>query len=140
MSSLARNFFRILCNFQNMPHLVEWLEHWILDYYKNIVSHWFTIKRRLTVELLWTLKFIYSKKATKFCKIFTSLLQSKVRWRFHKILWSSQNIWTLKYLNSKFGFWEIIWIVFCMEKLKIIMGISKNRCKYGLKCVTPKLV
>ena len=46
-------------------------------------------------------KFIYSAKATKFCEIFTLLLtgttlhRTKVRWRFCKILWPSQNIWTL---------------------------------------------
>ena len=49
------------------------------------------------------IKFIYSEKATKFCEIFTLLLTStnfvltKVRWRFRKILWPSQNIWTYKY-------------------------------------------
>ena len=41
-------------------------------------------------------KFIYSKNATKFCEISTLLLttvhKSKVRWRFRKILWPSQNI------------------------------------------------
>ena len=45
------------------------------------------------------IKFIYSEKATKFCEIFTLLLSYvvpvKVRWRFRKILWPSQNIWTL---------------------------------------------
>ena len=41
-------------------------------------------------------KFITSERATKFCEISTLLLsQSKVRYRFHKILWPSQNIWTL---------------------------------------------
>ena len=50
------------------------------------------------------LKFIYSEKATKFCKISTLLLSyvvpvKKVRWRFRKILWPSQNIWTLNYLR-----------------------------------------
>ena len=48
------------------------------------------------------LKFINSEKATKFCEIFLLLLtiwlqyiQSKVRGTFRKILWPSQNIWTL---------------------------------------------
>ena len=45
------------------------------------------------------LKFIYSEKATKVCEIFTLslsyVLQSKIRWRFRKILWHSQNIWTI---------------------------------------------
>ena len=53
------------------------------------------------------IKIIYSEKATKFCEISTLLLtgttyilllhRTKVRWRFHKILWLSQNIWTLTY-------------------------------------------
>ena len=49
------------------------------------------------------LEFIYSEKAAKFCEISPLLLsyvvpvkKSKVRWRFCKILWPSQNIWTLK--------------------------------------------
>ena len=46
-----------------------------------------------------SLKFIYSEKATKFCEIFLLLwlcvLQWKLRGRFRKILWPSQNIWTL---------------------------------------------
>ena len=46
------------------------------------------------------LKFIYSEKATRFCEIFPLLLtecvlQSKVRGKFWKIWWSSQNIWTV---------------------------------------------
>ena len=44
-------------------------------------------------------KFIYSEKATKFCKTSTVDLTvttlTNVRWRFHKILWPSQNILTL---------------------------------------------
>ena len=44
------------------------------------------------------LKFIYSEKATQFCKIFLLLLTvctiEKVRGGFRKILWPSQNIWT----------------------------------------------
>ena len=43
------------------------------------------------------IKFMYSEKATKFCEIFTLHLTgtAKVRWRFCKFLWPSQNIWTL---------------------------------------------
>ena len=48
------------------------------------------------------LKFIYSEKATTFCEIFILLLTGtkhigqKKRWRFRKILWLSQNVWTLE--------------------------------------------
>ena len=48
------------------------------------------------------IQFIYSEKATKFCEIFPLLffdysiyMQSKERGRFRKILWPSQNVWTL---------------------------------------------
>ena len=61
---------------------------------------WYSYYRSIHI-----LKFIYSEKATKFCEIFTILLTSttfdwhynrtKVRWNFFKILWPSQNIWTL---------------------------------------------
>ena len=55
--------------------------------------------------LIWTLKFIYSEKATKFCEIFTLLLTGKhgtnKRWRLRKLLRPSQNIWTLL---DEFGF------------------------------------
>ena len=46
-------------------------------------------------------KFIYSEKTTKLCEISTLLLSylSKVRWRFCKILWPSQNIWILPHEN-----------------------------------------
>ena len=52
------------------------------------------------------LKFKYSEKATHFCEIFTLLLSyvvpvTKVRWRFRKILWPSQN----KYMNFNCSFW-----------------------------------
>ena len=39
------------------------------------------------------LKFIYSEKATKFTWLLSYVVP--VRWRFCKILWPSQNIWTL---------------------------------------------
>ena len=47
------------------------------------------------------LKFIYnSEKATKFCETSTLfwlyVVPVKISWRFHKILWPSQNIWTIK--------------------------------------------
>ena len=52
------------------------------------------------------LKFVYFEKATKLFEIFALLLftvskyiQTKVRWRFRKILWPSQNIWTLPGLS-----------------------------------------
>ena len=60
------------------------------------------------------IKFIYSEKATKFCEISSSYILRRPQnfaksppiiwlavrrtnnwWRFHKILWPSQNIWTL---------------------------------------------
>ena len=67
------------------------------------------------------LKFIYSEKATKFCEIFPLLLtvlQSKVRGRFRKILWPSQIIWTLNrqilgaHIKIVFKIWN-----FCLQFL-----------------------
>ena len=46
------------------------------------------------------LKFIYSEKATKFCEISTVDCQSNLRWRFRKIIWPSQNIWTLLFYDD----------------------------------------
>ena len=55
----------------------------------------------LSVQVTFELKFIYSDKTTKFCEISTVDLsyvcQSNLQWRFHKILWPSQNIWTLPF-------------------------------------------
>ena len=50
------------------------------------------------------IKFIYSEKATKFCEIFPLLLTVcavvKSKERLRKILWPSQNIWTLQLMFS----------------------------------------
>ena len=63
-------------------------------------------KEYLIARFLLPLKFIYSEKATKFCEIFTLFLtyveRVKVRWRFCKILWPFQNIWTLKVSQMMF--------------------------------------
>ena len=53
------------------------------------------IKRKMKTRL----KFIYSEKATKFCKfpplIGPLLHRTILWWRFRKNVWPSQNIWTL---------------------------------------------
>ena len=58
------------------------------------------------------IKFIYSKKPKNFAKsspyFWLQYIQSKVRGRFRKILWPSQNIWTLKVSrNAQFNF--VLW-------------------------------
>ena len=62
----------------------------------------FSLPGKFWEKIVKLLKFIYSEKATKFCEIFSLILsyvvQSKVRWRFHKILWPPQNIWTLQWV------------------------------------------
>ena len=61
--------------------------------YMDIDSLWPTIR--------FLLKFIYSEKATKFCELtyfWLQYIRSKVRGRFRKILWPSQNIWTFNVL------------------------------------------
>ena len=49
------------------------------------------------IEIEEGIKFVYSKKATKFCEISTLLLSTvhTYRCRIRNILWPSQNIWTL---------------------------------------------
>ena len=63
-------------------------------------------RRRITKKVpLGLLKFIYSEKPIRFCEIlpyfWLALHRTKVRWRFRKILWSSQNIWTLNRNTNK---------------------------------------
>ena len=78
-----------------------------------------------TYSVLEKVKLIYSEKATKFCEIFILLLtvcmycSQKVRWRFRKILWPSQNIWTFvaylkvlstfNYYRRSLVLWQGIW-------------------------------
>ena len=54
---------------------------------------------------LLNVKFIYSENATNFAEssphFWLALHRTKVRWIFRKILWPSQNIWTLTTLNSE---------------------------------------
>ena len=54
----------------------------------------------------WLLKFIYSEKATLFCKISTvewlALHWTNLQRRFPRILWPFQNIWTLNDFDFSF--------------------------------------
>ena len=62
---------------------------------RNLVLLWWNMFRKISTYV----KFISSDKATRFFEISTLLLKAlhrtKVRWRFCKILWPSQNIWSL---------------------------------------------
>ena len=53
------------------------------------------------INIFWSVKFIYSEKTKNFAKFspyfWLQYTQSKVRGRFRKILWPSQNIWTLTF-------------------------------------------
>ena len=40
-----------------------------------------------------------------------ALQRTKVSWRFQKILWPSQNIWTLPKIVLTFHFWKICWCI-----------------------------
>ena len=55
---------------------------------------------------------IYSEKATKFAKsspyFWPQYIQSKVRWKFRKILWPSWNIWTIQ-SKVRWRFRKILW-------------------------------
>ena len=70
------------------------------------------------------IKLIYSEKANCFCKIFTLLLSYivPVKSKFHKILWPSQNIWTLQFIR-----WKIDWPARKLGVSKMTMSaISEN--------------
>ena len=69
--------------------------------------------------------------ATKFCEISTlQYIQTKVRWRFRKILWPSQNIWTLKLCTFLiFNFTSYIQVSFRRFKILTILTIfSQIEC------------
>jgi hypothetical protein len=55
-------------------------------------SFW-TMNERNNVHVFWECQKIWRKSPPYF---WLALHRTKVRWRFHKILWPSQNIWTLK--------------------------------------------
>ena len=57
---------------------------------------------------------MYFEKATKFCEIFnvdltvTNIRKTNIRWRFHKILWPSQNIWTFRIFSKTYLNFEVV--------------------------------
>ena len=80
---------------------------------------WHDISRSYVTPVGQRLKLIYSEKATNFSKsspyFWLQYIQSKVRWRFRKILWPSQNIWTLANDSQpEFGFRNLTSTVFDM--------------------------
>jgi hypothetical protein len=93
-------------------------------------------------------KFIYSEKATKFCEIFplllTQYIQSKVRGRFCKSLWPSQNIWTLivnkvRLLISKKGHVKKFRVTGCQGQRKVKISLNaqiENPILYWLLMIT----
>ena len=80
---------------------------------------------------------IYSEKGTKFCEIFPLLLttvhtQSRVRGRFRKMLWPSQNIWTLPWVST--NFWWSLMMKFMSVSCHQMMKFSLNFEYFGV-CV-----
>ena len=81
--------------------MLELSRHWLLR------LRWFcwgrsttnlAMEKNNTKLVFRIIKFKYFEKATKFCEISTIWLyyiRSNLRRRFDKILWTSQNIWTL---------------------------------------------
>ena len=63
--------------------------------------------------LPYLIKFIYSYKATKF---WLAIHRKKVRWSFCKILWPSQNIWTLLALFYRLICIKVAWVVKLSKK------------------------
>ena len=104
----------MFCNWYNGFSYAQILFLFLVKVRWNVVSEvLYTLKisrdmqvifEALVYKMFWKhlvkslLKFIYSEKATKFCEIFP-LHRAQVNWRFCKILWPSQNIWTL-YINN----------------------------------------
>ena len=88
---------------------IKWIEQIVTMSWNNLIEkyRWSARKSYFGMNVSRVLlKFIYSEKAMQnfviaspyFCPM---LCQSKVRWRFCKILWPSQNIWTLKVVAMK---------------------------------------
>ena len=91
----------------------------LIDYLTSTYSLIWKIQNQKTKKDLKLLVIFFkahiSEKATKFWEIFTLLLtgatlKTKVRWRFCKILWLSQNMWTLCRMSEKV-FGEMKWSV-----------------------------
>ena len=80
--------------------LAAWKSHSISASFDTIIlklrsmfteSFW-TMNERNNVHVFWECQKIWRKSPPYF---WLALHRTKVRWRFHKILWPSQNIWTL---------------------------------------------
>ena len=84
------------------------------------------------------LKFRYSEKATVDMSYYIVLVN--LRWRFRKILWPSQNIWTLKkstrpalYYYDVTKDWQNLSLRFQFQSLTGIFFISIKRIIRGIK-------
>ena len=66
----------------------------VLDIHHRMVEYFHCHKLLKSRKEYYVLKFVYSEKATKFCEISSYFcllyIQTKVMWRFRKILWPSQ--------------------------------------------------
>ena len=75
-----------------------------------------------------TSKFVYSEKATKFCKICTLLLSTvhtdKSKVEICQILWPSQNIWTLL-SNIKYKVEDFFKFCALLKKSQLYFGVGQ---------------
>ena len=104
LSKEASCFFFVVQGVPFQIRLISDSNKWNVSYFNLLISFqtFSNIYRILSLKLnkyYCLVKFIYSEKATKFCEISTLLLTGtkydKVRWKFRKMLWPSQNIWIL---------------------------------------------
>ena len=96
------------------------------------------MKTTLLISTSWhvKLKFIYLRphnftKSPPYLCLY--VLQTKVRWRFRKILWPSQNIQTLtiiiqKYLSPLCQRKYIVYTILILQQIVIFRSFSKQQC------------
>ena len=99
-----------------------------LPHHAQKATPWQTTEQPETIGI----KFIYSEKATIFCKIFTLLLSYVVpvknKVKSLKILWPSQNIWTLTDAPMQNWFLELVFDKISVLNIHLEMWESKQRC------------
>ena len=86
----------------------------------------YVFEKHIVFECSKQLKFMFFKKATKFCEIFPftfQYIQSKVRGRFRKIFWPSLNVWSLITKETNFGLQVIVLLKIVYQYIWSIMSI-----------------
>ena len=107
-----------------LVNIQKQMNSWSTDIKYDVLTRFFFMFNMYVSILPLTttkLKFIYSEKATKFGKsppiICPMYCQSNNWWRFRKILWPSQNIWTLAYQKSDIPLFWYSFLCFFHKKI-----------------------